>query len=49
MELALVVISPTLVRNNDFIYVLDELSRAKFNICALKKKKIDSLNLEYLF
>jgi len=48
MELALIVISPTLVRNNDFIYVLDEL-RSKFNICAIKKKKIDMLNLEYLF
>jgi len=49
MELALVVISPTLVRNNEFIYILDEFHRAKFNICAIKKKKIDILNLEYLF
>jgi len=49
MELAMIVISPNLVRNNDFVYVLDELSRAKFNICAIKKKKIDMLNLEYLF
>lgn len=49
MELALIVISPTLVRNNEFIYILEELQRAKFNICALKKKKIDILNLEHLF
>lgn len=49
MELALVVISPALVKNNDFIYVLDEFSRAKLNICALKKKKVDRLNLEHLF
>ena len=49
MELALVVISPSCVRNNEFIYIMEELQKAKFNICAVKKKKIDMLNLENLF
>jgi len=49
MELALIVISPTLVNNHDFVYVLDELQRSKFNICALKKKKLDIDGLKILF
>jgi len=43
------VISPSLVLNNDFIYVFDEFHRAKFNICAFKKKKVDKPTLEVLF
>ena len=35
--------------NNDFIFVIDEFYRSKFNICALKKKQIDKPNLETLF
>lgn len=34
-ELALVLISPTLVSNNDFVYVLEDLHRSKFGICSL--------------
>jgi hypothetical protein len=36
-ELAICVISPTLVRSGDFVYVLDELTREKFTIAALRK------------
>jgi len=35
--------------NNDFIFIIEEFFRAKFNICALKKKQIDKPNLETLF
>lgn len=48
-ELALVVISPSLVRNNDFVYIMDEFLRSKFAICALKKKEIVGETLQHLF
>jgi len=48
-ELALIVISPSLVRNNDFVYVMDEFLRSKFAICAVKKKEIVGESLQYLF
>ena len=35
--------------NNDFVFIMEEFSRSKFNICALKKKQIDKPNLEALF
>lgn len=35
--------------NSDFVYVIEEFYRAKFNICALKKKPIGKPNLEALF
>lgn len=49
VELALIVISPTLVMNNDFVFVMDEFYRTKFQICAFKKKAIDKTNLQALF
>ena len=49
MELALIVISPTLVNNNDFVYVLDDFYRAKFGLCALKKRALSSEDLNELF
>jgi len=49
VELALIVISPALVMNNDFAFVMDEFYRSKFNICALKKKQIDKPALQVLF
>lgn len=42
-------ISPSLVLNNDFVYIFEEFSRSKFNICAFKKKQINKSNLEVLF
>lgn len=49
MELALIVISPTLVKNNDFVYVLDDFHRAKFGLCALKKRPLSKDDLSALF
>jgi len=48
-ELALIVISPSLVMNNDFVYILDEFARHKFNVCAFKKTKLTTDNLRFLF
>lgn len=45
----MIVLSPAVVMNNDFIFIIEEFFRAKFNICALKKKQIDKPNLETLF
>lgn len=49
VELALVVISPTLVSNNDFVYVVDDFNRSKFAISALKMKSLGRESLEALF
>lgn len=49
MELALIVISPALVKNNDFVYVLDDFHRAKFSLCALKKRTLSRDDLSALF
>ena len=49
VELALVVISPTLVSNNDFVYVLDDFNRSKFAISALKMRSLGRESLEKLF
>lgn len=49
MELALIVISPALVKNNDFVYVLDDFYRAKFSLCALKKRALSRDDLTALF
>lgn len=49
MELALIVISPTLVKSNDFVYVLDDFHRAKFSLCALKKRPLSKDDLSALF
>jgi nucleoside diphosphate kinase len=48
-ELALIIISPTLVSNHDFVFVIDEFNRSKFNIVALKKIRVDTDKLESLF
>ena len=34
-ELALVVFAPALVATNDFVFVLDDLYRSKFNLCSI--------------
>lgn len=48
-ELAMVVISPTLVLNCDFVFVLDDIVRSKFNICALTRCKFEKEDLEAVF
>ena len=48
-ELACVVISPTLVKNNDFVFVIDEFHRAKFNIVAIKKRSLSKEEIEQIF
>ena len=48
-ELACVIISPTLVKNNDFVYVIDDFHRAKFNIVAIKKRFIGHEDLATIF
>lgn len=47
--MALILISPTLVSNHDFVFVIDEFSRSKFNIVAMKKTKVEGGKLESLF
>lgn len=49
IELALIIISPTLVKNNDFVFILDEFLRAKFTICALKKTALGINDIQDLF
>lgn len=49
MELALIVVSPTLVQNNDFVYVMDDFHRARFGLCAIKKRSLASADLRALF
>ena len=38
-----------MVQNNDFVYILDDFSRQKFNICAVKKTKLTTESLQTLF
>jgi len=48
-ELALIVISPTLIKNNDFVYIIDNFSRQKFNIAGVKKTQLEMDDLKVLF
>lgn len=48
-ELAIIVISPTIVNNNDFVYVIDELYRSKFAICAMKKRAFTKEDIQFHF
>lgn len=48
-ELALVVIAPSLVANNDFVFVMEDFHRSKFGICAVKKKRLGGESLSALF
>ncbi len=36
-ELALLVVSPTLLYNSEFVYIIDDLHRQKFNLCAIRR------------
>lgn len=48
-ELALVILTPTLVRNHDFVFLMDEFNRNKFNIAGIMKKQLDREALEMYF
>jgi len=48
-ELAICVISPSLVRSGDFIYVLDEICRQKFIIAAIRKAPFSKLDVAAYF
>jgi hypothetical protein len=48
-ELALVILTPTLVKNHDFVFIMDEFNRNKFNVAALMKKELTREDLEVYF
>lgn len=48
-ELGLVLISPKLVANNEYSFVLDDLHRSKFGIAAVKKQPIVRSDLNIIF
>lgn len=52
-ELALVVFAPPIVANNDFVFVLDDLQRSKFNICSILRlpstSHLEQEDIQFLF
>lgn len=48
-QLAIVLISPTLVKNNDFVYIMEDFYRANLRICAIKNKKFTKSDLQQHF
>ena len=48
-ELALVIMTPTVVRNHDFVFIIDDLNRNKFTIAALHKKELTREDLVIYF
>jgi len=48
-ELAILVIGPTLVRSGDFIYIIDDIHRQKFNICGVRKSPVKKFDVQALF
>ena len=48
-ELALVIMTPTVVRNHDFVFIIDDLNRNKFTIAALLKKELTREDLVIYF
>lgn len=47
--MALVILTPTLVRNHDFVFLMDEFYRNKFNIAAFQKKELSRDDLQMYF
>ena len=47
--MALLLITPTLVNSNDFVFVLEDLVRSKFNICAIQRIKLEKEDVAALF
>ncbi len=37
------------MNNNEFAFVLEDLVRAKFNLCALKRAKLEKEDVDALF
>jgi hypothetical protein len=49
LELVYVLISPSLVHNNDFVYVIEDFYRAKFTVCAIQKRSLNRQDLQAHF
>ncbi len=53
MELALVLFAPPIVASNEFVFVLDDLQRSKFNMCAVLRLPstyvVERSEIEFLF
>lgn len=45
----MVLISPTLVLNNEFVFVLEDLIRSKFHLCGLTRLNLEKEDVEALF
>ena len=45
----MIVMSPSLVQNNEFVYVIDDFYHQKFNICAIRNQQISGEKLQNLF
>lgn len=49
----MVLFAPAIVASNDFVFVLDDLLRSKFNLCALLRLPtthiLERADLEFLF
>jgi len=48
-ELALILISPSIVKSGDFVYILDDIFRQKFTIAGIRKARLDYEDLTVLF
>jgi hypothetical protein len=48
-ELAIVLISPSIVKSGDFVYILDDIYRQKFTIAGVRKARLDYEDLTVLF
>jgi len=48
-ELAIVLISPSLVKSGDFVYILDDIYRQKFTIAGVRKARLEHEDLTVLF
>lgn len=49
----MVVLAPAIVANNDFVFILDDLQRSKFNICSIVRmpttSHLELEDLQFLF
>ena len=48
-QLALVLIAPSLVKSGDWVYVLDDINRQKYNIAGVRKANLNKDDLTVLF
>lgn len=48
-QLALVLIAPSLVQSGDFVYIIDDINRQKYNIAGVRKANLNKDDLTVLF